>query len=53
MTDDKIEARKNRILCVVDLSYWLHYTVFGSVSEFVKKSSAEASIWVKPAEEVD
>ena len=53
MTDDQIEARKNRILCVVDLSYWLHYTVFGSVSEFVKKSSSEASVWVKPAEEVD
>lgn len=48
-----ISSRKNKILVCVDLSYWLHYTVFGSVAEFMKKHPDEAAIWIKDPEEVD
>lgn len=45
--------KKNKMLVCVDASYWMYYTVFGSISEFQKKSPAEAAYWIKPAEEVD
>jgi len=37
-------------LCVVDLSYWLYYTLFGSVYEFQRKHPDEYSSWIKPAD---
>ncbi len=45
--------KKNKMLVCVDASYWMYYTVFGSISEFQKKSPSEAAYWIKPAEEVD
>lgn len=45
--------KKNKMLVCIDASYWMYYTVFGSISEFQKKSPSEASYWIKPAEEVD
>lgn len=44
---------KNRVLVVVDCSYWMYYTAFGAVSEFQKKDPYEARLWIKNAEEVD
>lgn len=41
------------MLVCVDASYWMYYTVFGSISEFQKKSPSEAAYWIKPAEEID
>lgn len=45
--------KKNKMLVCIDASYWMYYTVFGSISEFQKKSPSEAAYWIKPAEEVD
>ena len=45
--------KKNKMLVCVDASYWMYYTVFGSISEFQKKSPSEAAYWIKPAEEID
>lgn len=41
------------MLVCIDASYWMYYTVFGSISEFQKKFPSEAAYWIKPAEEVD
>lgn len=45
--------KKNKMLVCIDASYWMYYTVFGSISEFQKKSPSEAAYWIKPAKEVD
>lgn len=45
--------RKNKILVILDQSYWLYYTLFGAVSEFQKKNSDEAALWIRPPEETD
>lgn len=45
--------KKNKAIVLVDSSYWMYYTLFGSISEFQKKDPVEASYWLKPAEEVD
>ena len=44
---------KNKALVAVDASYWYYVTMFRAVSDFQKKDSVEASIWLKPANEVD
>ena len=43
----------NKILTVVDTSYFCYYIIFGAVNEFVKRYSDDAKHWIKPAEEVD
>ena len=43
----------NKILILVDTSYWLYYTIFGAISLFMKNEKELASIWLKPADEVD
>ena len=43
----------NKALVIIDHSFWLYYTIFGSISEFQRKASNEASHWLKPAEETD
>lgn len=44
---------KQKILVCVDTSYFLHYIVFGSVNEFLRKHHDEASLYVKNPEDVD
>lgn len=43
----------NNILVCIDTSYWQYYTLFGAVSEFMRKHSEEASHWIRDPEEVD
>ena len=45
--------KSNRILIILDFSYWLYYTLFGATSEFQRKHAAEAKMWIKPPEETD
>lgn len=43
----------NKFLIVVDGSYFMYYTLFGSVYDFERKHPDEASHWIKPADETD
>lgn len=43
----------NKILVVIDGSYFLYFTCFAAVSEFQKKDPLEAQHWIKDAEDVD
>lgn len=44
---------KNKFLIVVDGSYFMYYTLFGSTYEFQRKHPDEAAYWIKPVDEVD
>lgn len=48
-----MSRKQNKLLVVVDTSYFLYYVIFGAVSRFQKRYPKEASLWIKPAEEVD
>lgn len=45
--------KSNKILVVIDGSYFMYFTCFAAISEFQKKDPIEAKIWIKDAEEVD
>lgn len=43
----------NNFLIVVDMSYWMYYTIYGAVSTFQKRYPEEASIWLKPLDDIE
>lgn len=45
--------KSNKILVVIDGSYFMYFTCFSAISEFQKKDPINAKIWIKDAEEVD
>ena len=45
--------KQNKILVLVDTSYWLYYSIYGAVSVFQKKYEDIANYWIKPADETD
>ena len=44
---------KNKALVVVDFSYWMYVTIYGSITEFQKKNPIEYSYWLKDPKETD
>lgn len=44
---------KNKILVVVDASYFEYYCLFGASNQFMKRKPLEAKTLIKPADEVD
>ena len=48
-----MENNNNNFLIVVDGSYFMYYTLFGSVTEYQKRFPEDAAYWIKPVEQCD